>query len=156
MEAQGVIRPSGVFFILSHSGELVVARDGRWFRAPQGEVVELDRYGTARRLLVALASARRDAPGVPLSSEQLLKAGWPGENPSLASGRNRVYVAIAQLRSFGLRGVLVRDQGGYLLDPGVAIILAASPERGSAETLAANDQLGSERAPTAASRRFLR
>ncbi len=62
-------------------GQVVVARDGRWYKPPSGEVVQLERRGAMRRLLVALAEARRDTPGVSLSWEQLLKAGWPDEEP---------------------------------------------------------------------------
>ena len=74
-----------------------------------------------RRLLAALADARRDHPGAALSTEQLLRAGWPGENPTADAGSNRVYVAIAALRKLGLGDALQRWESGYRLDPAARI-----------------------------------
>jgi hypothetical protein len=71
--------------------------------------------------LIALAEARRDAPGDSLSWEQLLRVGWPEENPKVEAGKNRVYVTVAQLRSLGLRTVLMSTDAGYMLDPSVPI-----------------------------------
>ncbi len=110
--------------------QLVVARDGRWCKPPNGDVVQLERRGAMRRLLVALAEARRDTPGVSLSWEQLLKAGWPDENPRVDAGKNRVYVTVAQLRSLGLRNVLTSTDAGYMLDPDVPIAWADAPPDG--------------------------
>jgi hypothetical protein len=107
--------------------QLVVARDGRWCKPPNGDVVQLERRGAMRRLLVALTEARRDTPGLSLSWEQLLKAGWPDENPRVDAGKNRVYVTVAQLRALGLRNVLTSTDAGYMLDPDVAIVWADTP-----------------------------
>lgn len=85
--------------------------------APDGPPLSLERRGALRRLMLALAVARRDAPGKALSWEALLAAGWPGENPAILAAKNRVYVAVAQLRTLGLRDVLLRDDAGYMLDP---------------------------------------
>ncbi|MFO0551102.1 MAG: hypothetical protein U0271_22115 [Polyangiaceae bacterium] len=72
--------------------------------------------------MLTLAVARRDAPGTSLSWEPILRGGWPGETPSIDAAKNRVYVAIAQLRSMGLRDVLLKHGAGYLLDPEIPLV----------------------------------
>jgi predicted ATPase len=103
----------------SHS--LVVCAHGRWFRAPGGEVVSVARWRPLQRLLERLAERREIAPGEPLPVETLVAAGWPGERMLPKAGATRVYTAIASLRRLGLRGMLVRDERGYLLREDVPI-----------------------------------
>ena len=67
-------------------------------------------------MVLALATARADAPGTPLSWEELLAAGWPKESPRVEAAKNRVYVGVASLRSMGLRDVLQSRDAGYLFD----------------------------------------
>lgn len=74
-----------------------------------------------RRILLALATARSEAPGAALSWEKLVSAGWPSEHPKVDAAKNRVYGAIAGLRSLGLRDLLLSRDEGYLLDPAVSI-----------------------------------
>jgi hypothetical protein len=78
-----------------------------------------------RRVLIALAEARRDRSGLPLTVDDLLQAGWPGETPLPEAGSNRVYVAISALRQLGLNEILQRWDGGYRLDPATAVQLDA-------------------------------
>ena len=94
---------------------LVVCAHGRWFRAPQGEVVSMARWRPLQRLLERLAERREIAPGEPLSVEALVSAGWPGERMLPKAGATRVYTAIASLRRLGLRDYLMREERGYLL-----------------------------------------
>ena len=69
--------------------------------------------------LVALVHERRTNPGQPVSAEALIAAGWPDERMAHEAGMNRLKVALATARKLGLRELLVRQDGGYLLDPGV-------------------------------------
>lgn len=86
-----------------------------------GQRIDLARRPALRRLMAALLDARRATPGVPLSAELLFAAGWPGERARFESSIQRVYTAIYSLRRFGLEPVLLSRDGGYLLDPTVAV-----------------------------------
>ncbi|MDB4932591.1 MAG: Signal transduction response regulator, partial [Myxococcaceae bacterium] len=46
---------------------------------------------------------------------------WPGERVLPEAGAERVYTAVRTLRTMGLRGLLVRRDGGYALDPAVPL-----------------------------------
>jgi tetratricopeptide (TPR) repeat protein len=98
---------------------LRVAPDGRGFSAPRQKAVALQRRQSLSRVLLALARRREQAADGALSTAALIEAGWPGEHPSSASGAQRVRVAIATLRSMGLRRFLLTRGDGYLLDPRV-------------------------------------
>jgi hypothetical protein len=108
---------------------LVVARDGAWFESPQGELVEMGRKATLRRLLLALAQARIETPGKPLSPDTLVATGWPGEKTRADAAKNRLYVAIASLRTLGLRDDLQSDGTGYRLDPHLTVQWSDTPAR---------------------------
>jgi hypothetical protein len=101
---------------------LVIDPEGCAFRPPGGAVVELSRRVTAKRILAALSHARFENPGRALSTLELFAVGWPGEHPHVTSAQNRVWVAIANLRSLGLRTLLRSSGDGYLLDPEVPMI----------------------------------
>jgi len=88
---------------------------------PDGEVVDLSTRAVLWRLVEALAAARRERPPRPLSSHDLVEAGWPGEATTGASGLNRVKVSLSTLRKLGLRDVLVRVDDGYLFDPQIPL-----------------------------------
>jgi hypothetical protein len=99
--------------------------DGEWLETPNGMRHSLRARRSLRRLLLALAEARRSWPGTRLSVEELVQAGWPGENPLVEAGANRVYVAISTLRQLGLNNLLQRFDGGYRLDPSMPCELAS-------------------------------
>jgi hypothetical protein len=96
---------------------LVVGEEGRWFQVVGSERVRLERRGTLRRVLAVLAEAHRQQPDRAVSWDRLFAAAWPGETVHPESARNRVYVAIAELRSLGLRDLLARRDDGYLIAP---------------------------------------
>lgn len=97
-----------------------VARDGTWFDWPDAPRVTLHPRRSLVNLLAALAS-HLDAP---LSTADLIHAGWPGEQPVGASGATRVYVALSTLRKLGLRDALRREGDGYCLGgPNVSLEL---------------------------------
>lgn len=95
---------------------LFVAQDASFFRAPDAtEQVSLARRKSLRGILRALVEARLARPGVPVSVDALVAAGWPGERVLAAAGAERVYAAVATLRRLGLRAFLVQEGAGYLL-----------------------------------------
>jgi hypothetical protein len=99
---------------------LQIGAEGKWFRAPSGPRVELPRRRQLRRLLVALARRRIEAPGEGLSVDALIRAVYPDERFAVAaSGAMRIYNGLARLRTLGLRSVLLSRGNGYLLDPAV-------------------------------------
>lgn len=103
---------------------LFVARDGSFFRVSErGPSVSLCRRAAVRGVLRALVEARSSEPGVPLSLEALVAAGWPGERILPAAAAGRVYTAIATLRRLGLRGVVEQVGTGYLIPPQIPVLL---------------------------------
>jgi len=80
--------------------------------AAGGERVDLVRYGPVRRLLERLVEERLAKPGVALSAEQLIEAGWPGERMRHSAGLLRVYGPMPRLRRLGPgRPPITRDDG---------------------------------------------
>jgi predicted ATPase len=94
---------------------------GEAFLAPSGAKVTLPARSPLRRLLDRLVVQRERAPGEPVSLEEIIEAGWPGEKIGADAALNRAYVAIASLRKQGLREVLVRAGGGYALSQAVVV-----------------------------------
>ena len=105
----------------SRPAALRVSADGSGFRPPGEEFVALPAGSPLRALLRTLVSRRRDAPGEGVPVDELIAAGWPEERMRIESGLNRAYVAVATLRKKGLRGILLRNAGGYLLSLAVPI-----------------------------------
>jgi predicted ATPase len=95
---------------------LDVAPEATWFVVPGRPRVDLSSRPTLMRVLDALVVARLDSPGVALSWEALLAAGWPGEKVLAQAAQNRVRVALSTLRTLGLRTALVTEKGGHRLD----------------------------------------
>jgi predicted ATPase len=91
--------------------------EARWFEPPGQARVDLVRYGPVRRLLDRLVVARLAQPGVALSADALIEAGWPGERMRHTAGLLRVYSAVRRLRRLGLGPILVTRDDGYLIDP---------------------------------------
>lgn len=102
---------------------IVVDPEGAWIRV-DGASKRLDGRGALKRILVALVKQRLAAPGVRLDPDMLLEIGWPGERPIREAGMNRVYVAVSNLRKFGLRDGLQRDGEGYRIDPRITVRFA--------------------------------
>jgi hypothetical protein len=84
-----------------------------------GKRVSLERRAVLRRVLEALVAAH--PVGEVLGPDAILGAGWPGEDFSYDSGRNRMYVALSSLRNLGLRDLLQRHGDGWRLDPALVI-----------------------------------
>ena len=102
---------------------LCIGHDAEWVRTPNGEPASLKPFATARKILLALAEERLVRPGTGLAVADLFAAGWPHERIAPTSMRNRVHVSLSKLRAVGLRRLLLRGEGGYLLDPQVPVLL---------------------------------
>ena len=117
-------------------GALAIDAAHRRLTLPDGAVVDLGTRAVLWRIVEALAARRRDAPGAPLSADELIAAGWPGERLTGSSGPNRLKVALSTLRKLGLRDVIRLGEGGYFLAPEVPLLeverersAAAAPAR---------------------------
>jgi tetratricopeptide (TPR) repeat protein len=108
---------------VSPANAIVVGALGRTLALPSGDAHELTRHGPLRRVLWALAVARRDRPGVALSTLDLVDAGWPGEKMKHEAATLRVYTTVRRLRALGLEGVLLTRDDGYLFDADSAFTL---------------------------------
>ncbi len=107
---------------------LLVSPGARWMRPPSGMWQDLRKREPARRLLEKLVAEHRSRPGAPVSLDALREAGWPGEKIKLEAARNRVYVALNQLRKLGLSDAIRRVEGGYSLAPDLIVhVLALDP-----------------------------
>jgi predicted ATPase/Tfp pilus assembly protein PilF len=100
---------------------LLLGSDAQWFRPPGGEYVDLRRRKSARRIMRALADHHSQDPGIAMSTDALVEAGWPGESMVADAGINRVHVALNQLRKMGLKECLSRNADGYLLEPALDV-----------------------------------
>ncbi|MFO0683722.1 MAG: NB-ARC domain-containing protein [Sandaracinus sp.] len=102
---------------------LVVQADGGALRFPDGTQATLPARSPQRRILAFLARRRVEAPGEGASIDEIIAAGWPGEQIVHEAALNRAYVALAGLRGRGLRALLVREGAGYALTQAVTVRL---------------------------------
>ena len=102
-------------------GAVVVGPQLAWLRLPGGHTITLSDHDAARRIMLRLIEhhAERQEDGLP--PEQLIAAGWPGEKLLAEAARNRLYVVVAWLRKQGLKELLLRRFGGYMLAPTVRV-----------------------------------
>lgn len=111
----------------ANAGALRVPFTGNWFELPGGKRMRAP--SKLWRVLRELALHRVGSPGAALSVEAILDRSWPGEKMLPEAGAKRVYTAMWHLRRLGLKDAIQRVEGGYLLDPALAVEVAASPER---------------------------
>lgn len=97
-----------------------------WVRLNEGDTIDLERRRVVRRILDELIEHRIHHPGRPVPVSQLVEAAWPGQRFVAESGANRVYVAIATLRTLGLGEVLQTRSGGYLIDSHAVVCRAVA------------------------------
>lgn len=98
---------------------LVVGPEGKWFRVPGGEVVELDRKHKPAALLDALARATE-----PIGREALVALVWPDEKILEEAAKDRLYATVALLRKAGIGNLVESAPTGYRLDPSVRVVRA--------------------------------
>jgi len=96
------------------NSDVVIATDAGAFRVG-AEHVSLARRPVLKKLLGALTGKQV------VDADALVAAGWPGERTRRTAARNRLYVALNELRKLGLKDVLLRNDEGWYLDPTVAI-----------------------------------
>jgi len=109
----------------NHASILEVDREAMAFRVAGGILVDLSRRAAPRRILAGLTHARMATPGRALPTHELFELGWPGEKPSVMAAQNRVWVAVASLRSLGLRTLLRSSGDGYFLDEATPITVGS-------------------------------
>ena len=109
------------FRVATSSDAVLVEMEGRWFRMPSCEPVSLARYGSTRRILVALTEARLTRVGSRLGPDALIEAGWPGDRILPLTAQTRLYTAIRKLRKLGLGDVLETTSDGYRLAPHIPV-----------------------------------
>jgi hypothetical protein len=103
-----------------------VTLDGCIVTRPDGGVVDLTRRRTLRRLLLTLSARRIDGDGRPVLHDDLIDAAWPGDRSRRASALNRLAFSISELRRLGLRELILRTPGGYVLAPDAKVAWADS------------------------------
>ena len=91
-------------------------------RLADGTLLDLGTHLTLARVLDALVDAHVKRPGETCLAAALVAAVWPGEKLTRGSGENRLRVAIAKLRSMGLRPVIEGRDGGYAIANGVMLV----------------------------------
>lgn len=102
---------------ISAAEAMKVAEDGSWFIMPPGPAVDCSRRPVLRTMLLHLARARREEPGMPCSADNLIRLMWPDDRADHSSLRSRLKVAASALRALGLGAWLVGDRTGYLINP---------------------------------------
>lgn len=127
--AEAVLRGSGDARIAARmlrqrveAAPAVLRVDDSGFIPPgEAERVDLSRHASVRRMFLALvdtARGVREALDVP----DLFAAGWPDDQISPESMRNRVHVNLAKLRRWGLKPLIERSNEGYRLVATVEIV----------------------------------
>jgi hypothetical protein len=120
---EGAIAKTGRASSASAPGcALVVSRESRLCHLPDGRLLDLSRRSPLWRVLLGLIEARTQTPGRPLSAQELFAYAWSGEHVRHESARRRLYFTICALRDLGLRGLLLHDSDGYMLDPTVEVV----------------------------------
>ena len=104
-------------------GQLVLEPGAVGLWLPDGRFVDLRRRRLGRRLLTALFDARTSQPGVALDMDAVWTAGWGEDRASETARRNRIYVAVASLRSLGLKHILQSTSDGYRIDPDIPVLV---------------------------------
>jgi DNA-binding winged helix-turn-helix (wHTH) protein len=83
----------------------------------RGVRVDLRRRPVLAGILFALAEANLVAPDRGLSVAELIRAAWPSQRIREEAAKNRLRVAIHELRKVGLREVVKTTDDGYRIAP---------------------------------------
>lgn len=102
---------------------VVVGPTGAWFRLPGQEPVQVHGFAAIAGILAHLASRAEEHPGSVSDADDLISAGWPGEQIQYEASRNRLAVSLSKLRKLGLKEQLQRTKDGWRLDPDWSVLL---------------------------------
>ncbi|WP_394827233.1 hypothetical protein [Pendulispora albinea] len=103
---------------------------GTFFVLPNGTKVSCHARAIVQRLLRVLTEGRLHSPGVPLSANTLVQAGWPDEKILSWAAKNRLRVALSWLRKRGWGSSLITQSNGYFFDPNVTIEIISDDAMG--------------------------
>lgn len=103
------------------SHRLELDREGRKFRLDDAAVTDISRRGALRRILVCLAKASAERPGNPVTTDDVIDAGWPDEQILYDAALSRVYTTMNRLRSLGFEPWIHTLDDGYVLDPTLTV-----------------------------------
>jgi hypothetical protein len=109
-------------WLSTRPASLYAPAHGRWCVGPAGEHIHLAKRATLRRIVGALVAARLERPGAPLTSADLIAAGWPEDARVCEASTNRLRVTLFRLRHMGLEKILVTTSEGWMLDPAIPVI----------------------------------
>ncbi len=119
-------RPSGAvvppMVLLASPNQYVMASDGRWFRTPGGKLVSVESRPTLHSILKLFVERRVTHPGQPTPVRDVFELVWVGQRIDPNSARSRVYSSLWLLRDLGLRDVIVKREGGYMLAPELTVV----------------------------------
>ncbi|MBX3187246.1 MAG: hypothetical protein KF819_09530 [Labilithrix sp.] len=96
----------------------LVGPNAAWVEAPDGARVDLAKTPLLRRIWRCLVEAHLASPGSFVSARTLAQTLWPTMDPSSATVRNRMKVALFKMREAGLRGAIERTTEGLRLANG--------------------------------------
>lgn len=102
---------------------LLVHRNGEWYRLGDRAPVDLSTRRPLRLIMARLAEISEAGEPRGLDVDDIAQAGWPGEQLSLSTRRNRVYTAIRFLREMDLDDILVTSDDGYGFARDIAVRL---------------------------------
>ena len=71
----------------------------------------------------AQETGRRSGRRHHLAIDEVVAPRKAGERVSAGAAANRVYAALARLRTLGLREALVRDREGWRIDPAIELVV---------------------------------
>lgn len=101
---------------------LIVDEQGRWFRPPSVDWIDIAAKPQLCRLLVGLVKMRQEDPTETLSIDDVVELLWPDERILPSAALNRVYKTISVLRNSGLGRLLLGGADGYRLDADVPVV----------------------------------
>ncbi len=107
---------------------LQIGPQALWIKTPDGLDIDLGSHRRLRDMAWALVQRHLTDPEVPISLNEIREAVWPGEKMLETSARNRVYVAISNLRKMGIGEMLQRKDDGYALDPDLTLEVSSEQE----------------------------
>ncbi len=105
----------------------VLTADVQWVRAPWSATIRVGHRSAPRRILQRLLF-EYERSGAPVDGASLIEEAWPGERVTPQSAKNRLNVALSQLRG-DLPELIERNNHGYFLCPDLEIVWVKDPHQ---------------------------